>query len=187
MTACKRFDTTPRRRVRPARGIALIEMATVMAASLVLLAATATALASVHQAERRWSRQLDQLRSREQMLRQLRRDVHSAQDFKWNAADGSLRLTMAGGGEMTYERTAERWERRLKPPAAADKTEAVLKSAFPAPPDGAWQVTPADGGVGDLIRVRLVRSPKKSAQVDEDEPEAELVAVVGRDWRLLHE
>ena len=44
------------------------------------------------------------------------------------------------------------------------------------------------GDVGDLIRVRLVTAKDRAEIAGEDAaPAVELVAVVGRDWRLLHQ
>jgi hypothetical protein len=162
-------------------------MMTVIAASVFVLGAATTALVALYRADRLWSQRADELRSREQLLHKLRRDVHASQGFAWDPAQSTLRLTTADGGELSYQRSSGRWERRLKP-AGDDKANAALASAFPAPAAVTWEVTPADGEVGDLIRIRLVTAKDQADMAGEDAPPAaELVAVVGRDWRLLHQ
>jgi hypothetical protein len=181
-------QNSPRgRRQCPARGITLIETMTVIAASVFLLGAATTALVALYRADQTWSQRADELRSREQLLHKLRRDVHASQGFTWSSAQSTLRLTMADGGELSYQQISGRWERRLKP-TGDDNTDAALTSAFPAPASVTWEVTPPQGEVGDLIRVRLMTaSDQADIAGDDAPPAAELVAVVGRDWRLLHQ
>jgi hypothetical protein len=160
---------------------------TVIAASVFLLGVATTALVALYRADRLWSQRTDELRSREQLLHRLRRDVHAAQAFAWNPAESTLSLTMADGSELSYRQASGRWERRLNPPGG-DKADAALKSAYPAPASALCEVAPAKGEVGDLIRIRLVTAQAQAEMAGEDAPPAaELVAVVGRDWRLLHQ
>ena len=82
------------RRRSPA-GMTLIEICTVMAANVVLVAVILSALFALGRADRSYATRVDKLRGVAELSTRLRDDLHAAQALAWDEAAGRLQLTMA--------------------------------------------------------------------------------------------
>jgi hypothetical protein len=171
---------------RPAsRGVSLVEMLAVMSASTVVIGAAVVMLATIGRADRVYDKRLNQQHAVTQLAERLRVDIYAAEKVTWDEPKSTLRLTAADGSVLAYAAEGERWARR-KLASGEGKAEGELSGAYSLPASIVVKVEPAEAAPGDRVRIEWTL-PAAEASRGAPSTIVELIAVVGRDERLLHE
>jgi hypothetical protein len=174
-----------RHRARQAsRGVSLVEMLAVMSACTVVISAAIVMLATIGRADRVYDKRLNQQHAVAQLAERLRVDIRAAEKVTWDEPKATLRLAAADGSLVSYLAEEERWVRRAL--ASGKEGEGELSGVYSLPGDPLAEIEPAETASGERVRIEWTL-PFEGASRGAPTTTVELIAVVGRDERLLHE
>ena len=166
------------------RGVSLVEMLAVMSASTVVIGAAIVVLATMGRADRIYDKRLNQQHAVAQLAERLRVDIYAAEQVTWDEPKTRLRLTAADGSVLAYVAEEERWVRRALAPG--EQGEGDLSGAYALPAGLLAKIEPAETASGERVRIEWTL-PFEGASRGAPSTTVELIAIVGRDERLLHE
>jgi hypothetical protein len=167
------------------RGVSLVEMLAVISASSAVIGVAIVMLATIGRADRVYDKRLNQQHANNQLADRLRVDIHAAEKVGWDEPKATLRLTAADGSVLTYAAEEGRWIRR-KLASGEEEAEGELAGAYALPASVVVKVEPVEAAPGDRVRIEWTL-PASEASRGAPTTTVELIAVVGRDDRLLHE
>lgn len=167
------------------RGVSLIELLAVMSVNAVLIGAAVVLLVAIGRADRGYDKRLSQQHAVAQLNERLRADIHAADQMTWDEPKKTLRLTAADGSVLEYVAEKERWVRRAFSPK--DESEGELTGAYPVPAGLQTKLEPMEATPGQRVRIEWTLPAGEVAAATGPSSITEMIAVVGRDERLLHE
>lgn len=174
-----------RRARRASRGLSLVEMLAVISASTVVIGAAIVVLATIGRADRVYDKRLNHQRAITQLAERLRTDIHAAEKVTWDGSKTTLRLIAADDSVLAYAAEEERWVRRKL--ASGAQGDGELSGAYALPAGLLANIEPAEALSGDRVRIEWTIPAAEGASRGAPSMTVELIAVVGRDERLLHE
>ncbi|MBA3480387.1 MAG: hypothetical protein H0T51_01100 [Pirellulales bacterium] len=166
------------------RGVSLVEMVAVMSASTVVIGAAIVMLATIGRADRVYDRRLNQQHAVTQLADRLRTDIHAAKQATWDESKATLHLIADVDSVLAYVAEEERWVRRKF--ASGEQGDGELSGAYALPAGLLVKIEPAEAAPGERLRIEWTL-PAAEASRGAPPMTVEVIAIVGRDERLLHE
>jgi type II secretory pathway pseudopilin PulG len=178
-------SASPRRKRSRRRGISLLELLIAIVVGSVLTTIAIAAIVAVQRVDRGLAERVALRRNFEDFSERARRDVHAANEARWDDQRRILRLQTAEGEWTEYRFRRERVERWRTTGDEGGATEDRLDGAYRTSRKHSWTVTPSESEAGQLIRIIATGEPAERSE-SASSPLYEIVAEVGRDRRLLH-